>query len=166
MQIPFITYLSNFSSGSLRKSFYFHFLDERLLKWALHPHSRTTLGQGPTQVQAGQRRKAYDGGQSSATSTIYSLHWHALLHFQQDPETHLVPSSSKEAAGKSSWIEDRAEHIIELVCLFLLFPVLSANYYLVLTASQPHLKDATWQGNRQEKAWGGDSKELTGLGTK
>lgn len=84
--------------------------------WALHLHSRNRLGLRPAQAWAGLRRKAYDGGQSSATSVIYSLHWHVLLHFQQDPEMHLIPSSSGEVAGKSSWVEDRAEHVVELVC--------------------------------------------------
>ena len=71
-----------------------------LLKWALHPPSRNTLGLGlrAAQAQAGLRRKAYDGGQSYATSRDLLLvltcpsplpagPWnasHSFFHLQRD----------------------------------------------------------------------------------
>lgn len=165
MQISLITNWSNFSSGSLRKSFYFHFLDEYFLNGHCISRAETWWGW----VSSGMGRaveKPLDGGQSFATSLIYPLHWHVLLHFQKDPETHLISFSYEEASDRSSWVEDRDEDDTKPVCPFLLFSVLPANYCGVFTVSQPHPKDASWQGNYCEKVQAGEHEEVTELGMK
>lgn len=163
MQIPLITNWSNFSSGSLRKSFYFHFLDEYFLNGHCISRAETWWGWVSSGIGWAVEKKLSDGGQSFATFVIYPLHWHVLLHFQKDSETHLIPFSSEEASNRSSWVEDRDEHDTESVCPFLLFSVLPANSYGVFTVSQPHPKDVSWQGNYCEK---GQAGEVTELGMK
>lgn len=72
----------------------------------------------------------------------------------------------KRQVTEASWVEDRDEHDMEFVCPFLLFLVLPANYYGMLTVSQPHPKGASWQGNDCEKEQAGEREEVNGLGTK